>query len=86
MSQLAQSLATATIPTGIRKGPQAACHVYGAGDLEDWQALMALKAQGLTWAQLQTMVDEQVGVERRIKLDQFRYHWNRKCDHWPHGE
>lgn len=86
MSKLARKIATASIllePS--RKGPPNCCFpLYGAGDLEDWQAIEGLRAQGLDWRSVQVQVDELAGIEQgRLPLEKFKYHWRRRCFCWP---
>lgn len=87
MSQLAQKLATAPAPDTIRRGPANQCYpLYGAGDLEDWDAIETLRKQGHDWRSVQALVDTQLGVDKPLVLDKFRYHWRRKCFCWVEGD
>lgn len=85
MSKLASKIAaTPVVASGVRRGPANACFpLYGAGDLEDFEALETLRASGLTWREAQAMVDSIVGNEKPIPLEKFRYHWRRMCFCWP---
>lgn len=86
MSKLAQKIATTPAPprsSTHRPGPANACHpLYGDGDIEDWQAVEALRS-GRTWREVQTHVDEIAGVDRPLPLEKFRRHWRRRCFCWP---
>lgn len=90
MSKLAQKIQTSP-PTAevVRRGPANACFpLYGAGDLEDWNAVEAIRVgdddhKPLTWRQVQEHVDSLAGVARPLPLEKFRYHWRRRCFCWP---
>lgn len=85
MSKLAKKIATS--PTSlerVRRGPANLCFaLYGAGDLEDWEAIEGLRAQGFDWRQVQAHIDELADVKKPILLEKFRYHWRRRCFCWP---
>lgn len=84
MSSLATKLESAPPPPGLPPhGPRNLCFpLYGAGDLEDFAAVEALR-ETRTWAQVQAAVDAAAGVEKPLPPDKFRYHWRRKCYCWP---
>lgn len=85
MSKLAKQIATSPIPTAepFRRGPENACFpLYGAGDLDDWQAVESLRP-GREWRQVQAHVDDLAGIEKSLPLEKFKYHWRRKCYCWP---
>lgn len=85
MSKLASKIQTTPAPDAkpVKRGPDNCCFpLYGAGDLEDAQAVDALRV-GRTWRQVQEHVDKLVGIERHLPLDKFRYHWRRMCYCWP---
>lgn len=85
MSKLAQQIASSTPPTAapVKRGPNNACFpLYGAGDLEDWQEVERLR-EGRTWRQVQDHIDFLAGVEQRLPLEKFKYHWRRFCYCWP---
>jgi hypothetical protein len=64
-------------------GPRNKCWpLYGAGDLEDWEAVDALR-ETLDWREVQTQVDGLLGITTPIPKDRFRRHWMRGCDCWP---
>lgn len=67
----------------VRKGPLGACHIYGEGNLEDWEAVEAKRRQGWQWADVQAAVDDITGVKAPIPLAKFKYHWRRRCYCWP---
>ena len=79
-SQLAAANHDGTEP---RKGPLGECHVYGEGNLEDWEAVEAKRRQGWQWSDVQAAVDEIAGVTHPIPLTKFKYHWRRRCYCWP---
>lgn len=84
MSKLATKLADAPAPPQVRRGPANQClPLYGEGDIEDWEAVEALKSQGHDWRSVQAIVDQAAGVTKPLHLDKFRYHWRRKCFCWP---
>lgn len=94
MSKLAQKIATvrpADLPPRQtwRRGPVNQCYrLYGAGDLEDWEAIEVLRqgsleARPLQWREVQREVDKGLGITRPLQIDKFRYHWKRKCYCWP---
>jgi hypothetical protein len=67
----------------VRRGPANACFpLYGAGDLEDWEAVEALCADR-TWREVQQHVDGLAEVTKPLPLEKFRYHWRRRCFCWP---
>ena len=87
MSALAQKLADAPTPGTVRRGPANQClPLYGAGDLEDWEAVENLRQQGHDWRSVQTIVDQQLDIDKPLVLDKFRYHWRRKCFCWAEGD
>lgn len=64
-------------------GPRNQCGpVYGPGNLEDWNAVEALRHR-TSWALAQEHVDKALGVTDPLPNDYFRYHWRRKCACWP---
>ena len=66
-----------------RRGPLSECEgVYGPGNLEDWEAVEALRLR-TSWVIAQKYVDETLGITSSIRNDRFRYHWRRKCSCWP---
>lgn len=84
MSDLASKIAaTAAVANPARRGPIGACTIYPPGDLDDWNALEALRADGLSWREVQAHIDSLHGVEKPIHLQKFRYHWRRRCLCWP---
>lgn len=85
MSQLAGKLkAVETEPVRVRRGPLNQCHsLYGDGDLDDFEAIQAKREAGLSWREVQELVDEQLGIEKPIGLEKFRYHFRRRCFCWP---
>lgn len=85
MSQLADKIATSPANLErVRRGPANSCFpLYGAGDLEDWEAVEGLRAQGLDWRAVQAHIDTLAEVDKPIPLDRFRYHWRRRCFCWP---
>lgn len=84
MAAIAQNLPTVEARKRARKGPLPSCGVYGTGDLDDFAAIHARRAQpGETWATVQAATEEASGLPR-IKGDHFRYHWWGKCAHWDH--
>lgn len=86
MSKLAQKIAKSPTTFAVtRRGPANKCFpLYGAGDLEDWEAVEALRNNsGLDWRTVQTHIDSLAGVERPLPLDVFRRHWRRRCFCWP---
>jgi len=82
MSKLTEKIADLPAPSNARKGPRAACSIYGVGDIDDYQHIQQRHDNGQTWRSIQTLVDEALGIEQRIKTDLFRYHWTGKCAHW----
>lgn len=83
---LAEKLAAAPANKTTRKGPPPVCEVYGPGDEDVWAVIQQRKADYQeSWADIQRLVDELLGIERPIRNDRFRYHWTRKCDHWVQG-
>lgn len=81
MSSLASKLAAAPLTTAkSRRGPVAACDIYGPGDLDDYEQVNN-RRQLTSWSETQATVDEIRGV-RSIHLDKFRYHFSAKCGHW----
>ena len=65
------------------RGPRNKCFpLYGTGDLEDWQAVDALR-ESMEWRAVQAHVDQALGIEAHIDLERFRRHWRRRCDCWP---
>ena len=86
MSALAQALSGVTPEAQrVRRGPIGECaKVYPEGDLEDWLEVERLRSlPNSSWREAQRIVDEQLGVERPIDNDKFRYHWRRRCFCWP---
>lgn len=85
MSKLAEKLATvAEAAKPVKRGPDNKCFpIYGAGDLEDWEAIARLRSQGHTWRDTQRIVDSELGITTPLVNDKFRYHWGRKCFCWP---
>ena len=82
MSKLAASIAHVDTPAPrTPRGPSADCNVYGPGDLEDFDAVDALRRR-TSWAFAHGEVDKANGVERRFVVDKFRYHWRMCCGHW----
>lgn len=86
MSKLATKIASTPVEaTGVRRGPANSCFpVYGQGDIEDAEAVDALR-NTLTWREVQAHVDSLLSVERPIAFEKFRYHWRRRCYCWPEG-
>lgn len=85
MSKLASKIAATPAPVGapVKRGPANACFpLYGYGDLEDWEQVETLHVS-LTWREVQDHIDALLGVEKRIPLEKFRYHWRRRCFCWP---
>ena len=85
MSKLAHKIAATPPPAAnpVKRGPANACFpLYGAGDMEDWEVVEALR-EGRTWRQVQDHVDKIAGVSQRLPLEKFRYHWRRFCYCWP---
>lgn len=85
MSKLASKIQAAPAPVvkPVKRGPENACFpLYGTGDLEDWEAVEALRGDR-TWREVQDHIDQLAGVEKRIPLEKFRYHWRRRCYCWP---
>ncbi len=81
MSSLAKKLAEAPITvTRSRRGPAAACDIYGPGDLEDYDEVHKRRLV-TSWVETQATVDKNLGV-RSIHIDKFRYHFSGKCGHW----
>lgn len=65
------------------RGPRNACYpLYGAGDMDDWQAVENLRQQ-TSWQHAQRVVDELLGITEPIDNAAFRYHWRRGCSCWP---
>ena len=85
MSKLAKKIdSTPIAPAPVRRGPANQCFaLYGAGDLEDWEAVEGLRKQGHDWRQVQTHIDDLASVEKSLPLEKFRYHWRRRCFCWP---
>jgi hypothetical protein len=85
VSKLAKKIAASeTVKVPIRRGPLNVClPVYGPGDLEDWQAVENVRAQGHDWRSVQAHVDRLAGVEKPLPLEKFRRHWRRRCFCWP---
>lgn len=85
MSKLAQQIAELPPPSSLpRRGPANACFpLYGDGDLEDWEQIEALRANGYEWRQVQSQVDGLLKIERPLDLERFKYHWRRRCFCWP---
>lgn len=89
MSKLAKKIAASAPPKAIpaQRGPANACYpIYGAGDLEDWEALEVLRKQGprvLEWREVQIHVDQLAGITKPLPLAKFKYHWRRMCYCWP---
>lgn len=84
MSKLASKIATSP-PTAatVRRGPANRCYpLYGSGDMEDFEAVEALR-QNLTWRQVQEHIDDILGVTKPLPLEKFRYHFRRRCFCWP---
>lgn len=83
MSKLAQELPSSNFGKTPLKGPRSACSlVYGDCDLEDYEAVVALKEQGLTWEQIQDQVDRILNIEDKIPTKKFTYHWRQMCTCW----
>jgi len=85
VSKLASKIAATPPPevAPVKRGPNNACFpLYGAGDLEDWEQVEARRV-GRTWREVQEYIDGLVGVEKRLPLEKFRYHWRRMCYCWP---
>lgn len=86
MSDLARKLATSPpSKERVQRGPRASCAVYGAGDMEDWEAIDAFRHQpGESWATTQKRWDGFLGLDYpAVPNDKFRYHWRRRCFCWP---
>ena len=85
MSALAKKIAELPLSiTTPRRGPANTCFpIYGHGDLEDWEQIETLRANGYEWRSVQSHVDNILGVERPLALAKFRYHWRRRCFCWP---
>jgi hypothetical protein len=84
VSDLAAKIAeTSPVSNPVRRGPIGACSIYPPGDLDDWNAVEALRASHLSWREVQTHIDDLLGVDRPIHLEKFRYHWRRRCACWP---
>ena len=64
-----------------RRGPLAACDIYGDGYVEDARKVDALRRER-TWKGAQRLIDAHLGIERPINNDKFRYHWGLRCGHW----
>lgn len=80
---LAEKLTSAPpAPRATRKGPIAACDIYGPGDRAAYDVIQQRRANGEYWADVQRIVDEALGIEKPIRGDNFRYHWSGKCAHW----
>lgn len=88
MSKLASKIAATPLPSAdrARRGPANACFpLYGHGDLEDWEALEALRVgpPQLEWRDVQAHIDRLADVQQPINLEKFKYHWRRRCFCWP---
>jgi hypothetical protein len=67
----------------VKKGPPPVCEIYGPGDDELHTVIERRKAEYQeSWADIQRLVDHLLGIKTPIKIDRFRYHFTRKCDHW----
>lgn len=85
MSNLASKIAATPTPAAepVKRGPDNCCFpLYGPGDLEDLAQVESLRV-GRTWRQVQDHVDKLAGVEQRLPLEKFKYHWRRFCYCWP---
>jgi hypothetical protein len=79
---LADALATAEVSqTRTRRGPAPECEIYGPGTVADFRAVDERRRR-TSWAEAQRTIDALLGVERPIKLDNFRYHWRARCSHF----
>lgn len=79
---LADALATADVAQRrTRPGPAPECGIYGEGTVRDYRAVDA-RRQRTSWAEAQRTIDELLGIETPIKLDNFRYHWRGRCSHF----
>ena len=79
---LADALSTAAVTqTRTRRGPAPECEVYGEGTVRDFRAVDARRQQ-TSWAEAQRTIDALLGIEKPIKLDNFRYHWRGRCSHF----
>jgi hypothetical protein len=80
---LAQQIAAVPPSKTTRKGPPPVCEIYGPGDLEVLAVIQQRKTDYQeSWADIQRLVDEVLGIERPIRNDKFRYHFTQKCGHW----
>lgn len=88
MSDLARELELIEVDgPGVRRGPANTCSpLYGAGDMVAWDQVERLRAQGLTWGEVQHRVDEILGIDRPIPISKFIYHWRRRCFCWPEAD
>jgi hypothetical protein len=91
VSKLASKIAATPGPAAkpVKRGPDNRCFpLYGAGDLEDWEALEEYRANTpgkpqRTWREVQAYIDGLAGIETPLPLEKFRYHWRRMCFCWP---
>jgi hypothetical protein len=85
VSELAKKIAVAEVAQhATRRGPANACYpLYGPGDLEDWQAVENIRAQGHDWRSVQAHIDQAADVVKPLSLEKFRRHWRRRCFCWP---
>ena len=92
MSKLASKIASSPAPPAVpvKRGPDNCCFpLYGTGDLEDFEAVEALRIAirgerpALSWREVQEHIDRIAGVTQPLPLEKFRYHWRRFCSCWP---
>ncbi len=78
---IAQQLASAPIAASrSRRGPAAACDIYGKGDLDLYDVVHDRRNR-TSWSEAQASLDDILKV-RSIHIDKFRYHFSGKCGHW----
>ena len=79
---LADALSTAAVTqTRTRRGPAPECEVYGEGKVHEYRAVNDRRLR-TSWAEAQRTLDLLLGIEKPIKLDNFRYHWRGRCSHF----